>query len=147
TILNKRGAYRTAYRGFDPVRVARFTSRKREQLLANAAIVRNRLKIESSVTNARAYLEIQREFGSFADFLWGFVGGKPIAGRRKSYRDLPTETAQSRALSRELKRRGFRFVGPTIVYAYMQAVGMVNDHEMDCFRHPVIAAKDARFPC
>ena len=134
TILNKRESYRKLYRGFEPASVARFDKRKREQLLRNPGIVRNRLKVESSVENAKAFLEVQEEFESFAKFAWSFVGDRPIVNRPKRYRDAPTETEESRALSRALKRRGFRFVGPTIMYAFMQAVGMVDDHEVGCFR-------------
>ena len=134
TILNKRTHYRRLYRDFDPPVVARFDRRKREQLLRNPGIVRNRLKVEASVGNAKAFLEVQQEFGSFAKFAWSFVDGRPIVNRPKSYRDAPTETDESRALSRALKKRGFRFVGPTIMYAFMQAVGMVDDHEIRCFR-------------
>jgi len=134
TILAKRDAYRAAYQNFEPGDVARFTKRRRERLLRNPGIVRNRLKIESSVENARAVLRAQAEFGSFAKFVWAFVDDEPIVNRWKSHRELPAQTAESAALSRELKRRGFRFVGPTICYAFMQAVGMVDDHERGCYR-------------
>lgn len=135
TILNKRDAYREAFAGFEPSRVARFDAKRVERLLGNPGIVRNRLKIESAVTNARAYLDVQREAGSFDRFVWAIVGGSPRVNRRRSRREVPARTAQSDALASELKRRGFRFVGTTICYAYMQAVGMVNDHLVDCFRH------------
>jgi DNA-3-methyladenine glycosylase I len=135
TILNKREGYRRAFAGFDPVKVARFDVRKVERLLADPGIVRNRLKVESAVANARATIALRREAGSFDAYLWSFVGGRPIRNRRRSIGELPSETDESRAMSRDLKRRGFRFVGPTICYAFMQATGMVNDHEVGCFRH------------
>ena len=131
TILNKREAYRRAFAGFDPARVARFTAARRRRLMQDAGIVRNRLKIESTVTNAAAFLALQREFGSFDRFLWEFAGGRPIVGRGGP---PPARTALSDALSKELKRRGFRFVGTTICYAFLQAVGVVNDHASGCFR-------------
>jgi DNA-3-methyladenine glycosylase I len=135
TILNKRDAYREAFAGFDPARVARFDARRVERLLANPGIVRNRLKVQSTVTNARAFLDVQREAGSFDQFVWRFVGGSPRINRRRSLRGVPARSAASDALSAELQRRGFRFVGSTICYAFMQAVGMVNDHLIDCFRY------------
>lgn len=135
TILRKRRAYRLAFAGFDPVMVARFTSARVDRLLENPGIVRNRLKIESTITNARAVLALQRECGSFAGYLWGFVGGTPRVNRRRSPRAVPARSALSDRLSWELRRRGFRFVGSTICYAFMQAVGMVNDHTIDCFRY------------
>ena len=135
TILKKREGYRRAFAGFDPAKVARFTAARRRRLLADEGIVRNRLKIDSTVTNAAAFLAIQRESGSFDRWLWDFVGGRPLASRRRRGRKLPARTALSDALSRELKRRGFRFVGTTICYAFMQAVGIVNDHATDCFRY------------
>jgi DNA-3-methyladenine glycosylase I len=135
TILNKRAGYRAAFAAFDPVKVARFDARRRAALMKNPGIVRNRLKIESTVTNARAFLETRKEFGSFDRYLWAFVGGAPIQNRRKSMRDIPATTPESDALSKDLKKRGFRFVGSTIIYAYMQAVGMVNDHLVTCYRH------------
>ena len=134
TILNKRDAYREAFAGFDPAKVARFSAARRARLMEDAGIVRNRLKIESTVTNAAAFLAVQREAGSFDRFLWAFVGGKPIDNRVRSSREVPARTALSDLLSKELKRRGFRFVGTTICYAFMQAVGVVNDHTTDCFR-------------
>ncbi len=136
TILNKREAYREAFAGFDPARVARFDARRVERLLGDPGIVRNRLKVESTVSNARAYLEVQREVGSFDRFVWGFVGAAPRINRRRSLRAVPARSAQSDALSAELKRRGFRFVGTTICYAFMQATGMVNDHLLTCYRYP-----------
>jgi DNA-3-methyladenine glycosylase I len=139
TILRKRENYRRAFAGFDPSKVARFDRRKVERLLKDEGIVRNRLKVESSVKNARAFLEIQREFGSFAAYLWEFVGGSPKQNRRRSLGQIPAHTKESDALSRDLKKRGFSFVGSTIMYAHMQAVGMVNDHLTGCFRHREIA--------
>lgn len=135
TILRKRQAYRDAFAGFDPERVARFTPARVERLLGNPGIVRNRLKIESAVGNARALLGTQREFGSFDAYLWNFVGGAPRVNRWRAARQVPARTPESDALSRDLARRGFKFVGSTICYALMQAVGMVNDHTVDCFRH------------
>jgi DNA-3-methyladenine glycosylase I len=137
TILNKRESYRRAFAGFDPARVARFTAARRARLMQDAGIVRNRLKIESTVTNAAAFLEVQREFGSFDRYLWEFTGGKPVRGRFRTSKELPARTELSDALSKDLKRRGFRFVGTTICYAFMQAVGIVNDHTVGCFRRNV----------
>ena len=134
-ILRKRDSYRRAFAGFDPARVAHFTAARRRRLMGDAGIVRNRLKIESTVSNAKVFLDVQREFGSFDAFLWGFVGGRPRINRWRSAASLPARTELSDALSRELKRRGFRFVGSTICYAFMQAVGIVNDHSTNCFRH------------
>jgi DNA-3-methyladenine glycosylase I len=135
TILEKREGYRRAFARFDPVRVARFDARRIRALLADPGIVRNRLKIESAVSNARAFLEVQREFGSFDRFLWGLVGVRPIQNRWRALGEVPARTPLSDALSAELRRRGFRFVGSTICYAMMQAAGMVNDHLTGCFRH------------
>jgi len=135
TILKKRAAYRDAFLGFDPARVGRFTPARLERLLRNPGIVRNRLKIVSAVRNARAVLAIQREVGSLDTYVWGFVGGAPRVNRWRTLQDVPARTPESDALSRDLLRRGFTFVGPTICYAFMQAVGMVNDHTIDCFRH------------
>jgi DNA-3-methyladenine glycosylase I len=134
TILRKREGYRLAFADFDPVAVARFGPSDVERLLADPGIVRNRLKIESTIANAPRVLEVQREHGSFAAYLWEFVGGAPIVGGWRSMAELPAETDLSRALSKDLKRRGFRFVGPTVCYAFMQSVGLVNDHTVDCFR-------------
>lgn len=139
TILNKREAYREAFAGFDPARVARFDSRRVERLMGNAGIVRNRLKIQGAVTNARAYLDVQREAGSFDRFVWSFVGGSPKLNRRRSVRELPARTVESDALAAELRRRGFRFAGSTICYAFMQAIGMVNDHMVTCYRYRAVA--------
>ncbi len=136
TILRKREGYRRAFAGFDLARVARFGKRDIERCLADAGIVRHRGKIESTVGNARAALAVQKEFGTLAKYLWSFVPeGRPVVNRWASYRDAPAQTEYSRALSRDLLKRGFRFVGPTTCYAFMQAVGIVNDHETSCFRH------------
>lgn len=140
TVLRKRKAYRTAFADFDPVEVARFSETRIERLLRNPGIIRNRLKIAAAVSNARAFLEIQKEFGSFNTYIWKFVDGKPRQNRWKTMSDLPTTSAQSDALSRDLQKRGFKFVGSTIVYAHMQATGMVNDHAVDCFRYRECAA-------
>jgi DNA-3-methyladenine glycosylase I len=138
TILRKREDYRRAFDGFDPRRVAAYDADRVAQLLGNPAIVRNRRKIEAAVKNARAFLEIQGEFGSFDAYLWRFVGGQPRINRWKNLRAVPTQTIESQSLSKDLIRRGCTFVGPTIAYAFMQAVGMVNDHTIDCFRHAEI---------
>ncbi len=140
TILRKREAYRRAYDGFDPETVARFGDDKVAELLADAGIVRNRLKIAASISNARAFLEVQEQFGSFDAYMWGFVDGRPIQNRWRTMAELPAVTPLAEVLSKDLKRRGFRFVGPTIVYAHMQATGMVNDHLVGCFRHAQVAA-------
>jgi DNA-3-methyladenine glycosylase I len=135
TIPKKRDAYRVAFAGFDPRRVARITPARFRKLMGNAGIVRNRLKIESTVANAKAFLSIQREFGAFDTFLWDFVGGEPLVNRWRTSKQLPARTELSDTLSKDLKRRGFRFVGSTICYAFMQAVGVVNDHTTNCFRY------------
>ncbi|HEX9570758.1 MAG TPA: DNA-3-methyladenine glycosylase I [Burkholderiales bacterium] len=140
TILYKRDNYRRAFARFDPEKVARFGAREVKKLLADAGIVRNRLKIESAIGNARAFLEVRREFGSFDAYLWDFVDGRPLQSRRRGMREVPTRTPLSDALSKDLKGRGFRFVGSTIVYAFMQAVGVVNDHLSGCFRRAPLAA-------
>jgi DNA-3-methyladenine glycosylase I len=132
TILAKRENYRRLFAGFDPVKVARFDRRKVESLLQDAGIVRNRLKVEGTVKNARAFLAVQAEFGSFDAYAWRFVGGKPLDGRRKAMREVPASTPESDALSKDLKKRGFTFVGSTIVYAFMQATGLVDDHIAGC---------------
>ena len=134
TILNKRNAYREAFDRFDPERVARFDDRRIERLMANAGIVRNRLKIESAVANARAFLSVQREYRTFDRYVWGFVDGKPVVNRHRTLSTVPARTAPSEALSKDLAKRGFRFVGPTIMYAFMQATGLVNDHLVKCPR-------------
>jgi DNA-3-methyladenine glycosylase I len=139
TILKKRPKYRKAFSRFDPVLVARFDRRRKAKLLADPGIVRNHLKVEAAVENARRLLEVRREFGSFARYVWNFAGGRTIQNRRRSPRDVPAQTRESEALSHDLARRGFRFVGPTIMYAFMQAVGMVNDHTVKCFRHRELA--------
>ena len=135
TILNKREGYRKAFANFDPKKVARFTEKRVEKLLTDPSIVRNRLKVNSAVTNAQAFLKLQKEFGSFCDYIWGFVGGKPIQTNTKQDGDVPATSPESDALSKDLKKRGFKFVGSTIIYAHMQATGMVNDHVTACFRY------------
>jgi DNA-3-methyladenine glycosylase I len=135
TILRKRGKYRRAFHEFDPRKVARYDAGKVRCLLADEGIVRNRLKIASTISNARAFLKVQGEFGSFDRYIWQFVGGKPRLNRWRSLKDLPAQTAESVAMSKDLRNRGFRFVGPTICYAFMQAVGMVRDHTVGCFRY------------
>jgi DNA-3-methyladenine glycosylase I len=135
TILNKRENYRRAFDRFDARKIARYEAHKIRKLLADPGIVRNRLKVASAVTNARAFLAVQKEFGSFDAYLWRFVGGKPIQNRRTSLKKIPARTPESDAMSKDLIKRGFKFVGSTICYAFMQAVGMVNDHAVDCFRH------------
>jgi DNA-3-methyladenine glycosylase I len=135
TILRKRENYRKAFSGFDPRKVARFDRRKIERLLTDPGIVRNRLKIESSVANARAFLKVQKEFGSFDAYIWSFVGGRTKQNRWKTLKQIPAKTRESEAMSKDLVKRGFRFVGPTICYAYMQAAGLVNDHTIGCFRY------------
>jgi DNA-3-methyladenine glycosylase I len=139
TILRKREGYRRAFAGFDAEVVARFGERDMERLLGDAGIVRNRAKIESAVNNAGRALAVRDELGSLDAYFWSFVGGEPIVGRWKRLDQIPAETAESRALSKDLKRRGFRFVGPTVCYAFMQAVGLVNDHVVDCFRYRELA--------
>jgi len=140
TILKKRTNYQKAFAAFDPARVARFTSARVERLLKDPGIVRNRLKVESTVGNARAFLRVQKEFGSFDKYVWGFVDGAPKDNRRRSLREVPPRTPESDALSKDLLKRGFKFVGSTISYAFMQAVGMVNDHSVDCFRYRELRA-------
>ncbi len=135
TILRKREAYREAFADFDPARVARFTPARVERLLQNPGIIRNRLKVASTITNAKAFLAVQREFGSFDIYVWGFVGEKPKVNNWRTLGQIPARTPESDALSRDLLKRGFKFVGSTICYAFMQAVGMVNDHTTDCFRY------------
>ncbi len=135
TVLNKRDSYRKAFDNFDPAKVARYTAKRVEKLLANPGIIRNRLKVASSVSNAKAFLAVQQEFGSFDAYVWQFVGGEPKQNSFKSMSGVPATTAESDAFSKDLKKRGFRFVGSTICYAFMQAVGMVNDHTTSCFRY------------
>jgi DNA-3-methyladenine glycosylase I len=141
TILRKRENYREAFAGFDPARVARFDARRRASLMKNPGIVRNRLKIESTVSNARAFLNVRTEFGSFDSYLWRFVNGRPIQNRRTGLHQIPARTPESGAISIDLRKRGFRFVGSTIMYAFMQAVGMVNDHEVSCYRRRELAGR------
>ena len=138
TILRKRQAYRDAFAQFDPAAVARFNTRTVERLMHNDCIVRNRLKIESAVQNAKAFLQVQREFGTFDRYVWQFVGGTPLQNRRRAMSEVPAKTAESDAMSKDLRRRGFNFVGSTICYAFMQAVGMVNDHLVDCHRYRTV---------
>jgi len=138
-VLRKREAYRKAFADFDPEKVARFTEKRIEKLLLDPGIIRNRLKIAAAVSNAQHFLSVQEEFGSFDKYLWGFVGGRPIQNRLQDMKQLPATSKESDALSKDLKKRGFKFVGSTIVYAHMQAVGMVNDHMVTCFRHRACA--------
>ena len=135
TILNKRQNYRVAFDNFDAEKVARYDARRKSKLLANPGIVRNRLKIDAAIKNAKAYLEVREEFGTFDKYIWQFVGGTPQQNRFVSMKQVPAKTAESDAISKDLLKRGFKFVGSTICYAYMQAVGMVNDHLVSCFRH------------
>ena len=144
TVLRKREAYRAAFVDFDVERVARFTPQRIERLMQDPGIVRNRLKLESTVKNARAFLQVQAEFGSFAHYQWRFVDGVPLQSAVRARQDIPTRTAVSDALSKDLQKRGFSFVGSTIMYAHMQAVGMVNDHWLDCFRAKKLAGKITR---
>lgn len=137
TVLKKRENYREAFDHFDPEKIVRYTKRKTDALLANPGIIRNKLKIQSTIENAKAYLKVEEELGSFSDYIWQFVDGKPILNQWKSMKQVPANTAVSDRMSKELKKRGFKFVGSTICYAYMQAVGMVNDHTVDCFRHSI----------
>jgi len=139
TVLKKRARYRELFREFDPVRVAKFDAAKQQALLADPGIIRNRLKVQSAVSNAKAFLRVQKEFGSFDAYIWKFIGGSPIQNKLKSHRDLQAVTPLAVALSKDLKKRGFRFVGPTICYALMQATGLVNDHLTNCFRYQALA--------
>jgi DNA-3-methyladenine glycosylase I len=138
-VLRKREAYRRAFADFDPQKVARFTEKRIEKLLADPGIIRNRLKITAAINNAQRFLDVQAEFGTFDTYMWGFVGGRPIQNRLTNMKQLPATSKESDALSKDLKQRGFKFVGSTIVYAHMQAVGMVNDHLVTCFRHKAVA--------
>ena len=138
TILRKREGYRRTFANFDPKKVAKFSKRDVVRLLEDSNIIRNRLKIEAAFNNAQRFLEIQKEFGTFSKYMWNFVGGKPIDGKRKSLKDLPAITKESETFAKDLKQRGFKFLGPTVVYAHMQAVGMVNDHVLSCFRYKAI---------
>ncbi len=144
TILKKREGYRSAFDGFDAERVARYDEHKIAELLADPGIVRNRLKVGSTVTNAQSFLAVQEEFGSFSKYIWDFVDGRPIQNAWRSLAEIPAKTSLAETISKDLKKRGFRFVGPTIVYAHMQATGMVNDHVVDCFRYPEIVAVAGR---
>jgi DNA-3-methyladenine glycosylase I len=141
TILKKRECYREVFAGFDAAKVARFDSRKVKQLLDDPGIVRNRLKVGATVSNARMFLKVQEEFGSFDGFIWGLAGGKPIQNKWKTHKSVPTETELAVRISKELRKRGFRFVGPTICYALMQATGIVNDHLTSCFRYRVLSGE------
>jgi DNA-3-methyladenine glycosylase I len=141
TILQKRENYRAAFSGFDPKKIARYDRRKTGRLLRNDGIIRNRLKIASAVINAQAFLAVQKEFGSFDRYIWQFVGGKPLVNARRLCKGIPARTAQSDAMSKDLKKRGFNFVGSTICYAFMQATGMVNDHAVECFRYSQLSAR------
>ena len=145
TILKKRGSYRDAFDQFDPAIVAKYGQKKCKSLLADAGIVRNRLKIEAAIQNAKVFLAVQDEFGTFDEYIWGFVGNEPKQNAWKSLKEVPAKTPESDAMSKDLKRRGFKFVGSTICYAFMQAVGMVNDHLVGCFRHGELS-KGARKP-
>jgi DNA-3-methyladenine glycosylase I len=138
-ILNKRAAFRQAFDRFNPRKVARYTEQDVKRLLANAGIIRNRLKINAAINNARRFLEVQKEFGSFDRYIWQFVDGQPIVNRFKSLQEIPAKTELSDTISKDLQQRGFKFVGSTIVYAHMQATGMVNDHTIDCFRHKLLS--------
>jgi DNA-3-methyladenine glycosylase I len=135
TVLKKRQNFRKAFSGFDVQKVARFSAAKVEKLLGDPGIIRNRMKVEAAVNNARRFIEVQREFGSFTRYIWGFVDGRPVVNRWKSMVQIPAKTPLAEAISKDLKRRGFKFVGPTIVYAHLQATGLVNDHVTSCFRH------------
>lgn len=139
TILNKRGGYKKLFANFDPKKVAKFTKRDIERLMKDARIVRNRLKIEATINNAQRFLEVKKEFGTFSKYIWGFVGGKPIVNKIKTPKDYQTITPESTELAKDLKKRGFKFLGPTTIYAHMQATGMVNDHTVDCFRYKEVA--------
>ena len=135
TVLNKRENYRKAFAGFDPARVSKFGSRDVTKLLKNAGIIRNRLKIESAINNAKRFLEVKKEFGTFSKYIWGFVGAKPIKNRIKTIKDYRATSPESDALAKDMKKRGFKFFGSTVLYAHMQATGMVNDHSADCFKN------------
>ena len=135
-VLRKRENFRSAFKGFDPAKVAKFTDRDVKRLLNDAGIIRNRLKILGAINNAKRFLEVQKEFGTFDKYIWGFVGGKPLRSGLKSFEDMPAKTPLSDAISEDLKARGFKFVGSTVVYSHMQATGMVNDHLVMCFRYP-----------
>jgi DNA-3-methyladenine glycosylase I len=145
TVLRKRENYRLAFDGFDPVKVARYTARREAKLLENPGIIRNRQKVRAAINNARKFLEVKEEFGDFTAYMWTFVGGSPIVHRIRTLRDYPAITPESEAMSKDMRKRGFQFVGPTVCYAHMQATGMVNDHALDCFRRKeIIASYGAR---
>ncbi len=146
TILRKRGSFRRAFSRFNPRTVARYTPRDVRRLMADSGIIRNRAKILAAIANAQKFLEVTREFGSFDRYIWGFVGGRPLATPARALRQIPAQTVISVAMSKDLRRRGFRFVGPTICYAFMQAVGMVNDHTVDCYRYRQLARRVTRRP-
>ena len=141
TVLKRRETYRKAYNGFEPVQIAQWDKKKIESLLQDPGIIRNRLKVEAARTNAQAYLQVVKEFGSFDSYIWSFVGTNPIRNSWKNLKEIPATTPESDTMSRELKKRGFKFVGSTICYAFMQAVGMVNDHTVDCFRYKILSKK------
>lgn len=141
TVLYKREGYRKAFADFDPAKVARYDARKVARLMLDASIIRNRQKIEAAVKNAKLFLKLQDEFGSFDKYCWQFVGGKPVANRRRGHGDIPATSSESDAFSKDLKSRGFSFVGSTVIYAHMQAVGMVNDHVVTCYRHREISKR------
>lgn len=141
TVLYKRENYRRAFSGFDPKKVARFTEKRVARLLADPGIIRNRLKILATINNAQRFLEVQKEFGSFAKYMWSWVNGKPVRNKFRAMKDVPAKTAAAEAFSKDLKKRGFKFLGPTVIYAHMQAVGMVNDHLVSCFRHREVSNK------
>ena len=135
TVLRKRENYRKAFKGFDPVKVAKFTQTTIEKLLKDPGIIRNRMKVEAAVNNAKQFLEIQKEFSSFSKYIWGFVDGKPIQNKHRTIKQLPAKTPLAEKIAKDMKKRGFKFLGPTVIYAHMQATGMVNDHTTDCFRY------------
>lgn len=135
TVLRKRENYRKAFKKFDPAKVARFTKPTIEKLLKDPGIIRNRMKVEAAVNNAKRFLEVQKEFGSFSKYIWGFVNDKPIQNKRRTIKQLPAKTPLAETIAKDLKKRGFKFLGPTVIYAHMQATGIVNDHTTDCFRH------------
>jgi DNA-3-methyladenine glycosylase I len=137
TVLKKRESYREAFDGFDPVKIAEYDDSKRSELLSNPGIIRNRLKVDATIQNAKVYLALTEKHGSFSNYIWGFVDGRPIINEFKTLNDVPAETEISKQMSKQLKKDGFKFVGPTICYAFMQAIGMVNDHTTDCFRYDV----------
>jgi DNA-3-methyladenine glycosylase I len=140
TILHKRENFRKAFQGFDPMRIARWGAKEKARLLRDAGIVRNRAKIEASIQNARMFLEVQKEFGTFSKYMWGWIGGKPLQHRPRSLKEIPTVIPEAEAWAKDLKKRGFGFLGPTVVYAHMQAAGMVNDHVRNCFRYEKLKA-------